>query len=828
MSSAKPGLGRPAGTGPGNETGKESGGARSSSVNDAAGPGHADLELRIGKAIALRKAGDLEGSISEFLKLHERFPERARIAEGLIESCRAGAPLAVSLGIVQGVLKAAPDHRSALIARVDIAARRLDTDGALRFLEEALAALPADRSLRVRRCTLLRSVGQLGEAEVCLARLDAADTAVRLEGIQLDLALHRFEAAKASVRALRRAEPDDPGLAAEAVRVLQVAGALEEARRCAERAREVWPAEARIAASLIRCHLLAAGGERDAAELLEALPEDLASHPAVRSAAVVLALRVGDVAKADALVLQRGAEDRRAAALPSIAVVRGRLKVALAAGLESRFAERILGELRSAVEESAAVLAPDLRARFELETAAATGDWPRVARLTAALRESQPRDLDLVLLAARAAFESGDPAAAEGDLARVLQQNPHHPPARKLREALDLVTGRVSDYLDGRYDKLSYRNTNFVGDHLGLVSDLFTLDQPDRATACLDSCHAFVEPRSKVRASLRFWSEAARGGAADEEERDEEAEAGEAGEGETAPLAAEIAEEDVARLLDFDDQTIATGPDLREEALLAWHLCREKPESFEEWRRIAFRATNANNLISRDPRISGRIRRWLAPVDLRPLEPWLAAGDPLLLVSSHSGPRVMDRLDELIPELFYVVRTLRSLPAYDSLNGSVVRIGSRFEEVAARVFRALRQGKRAYFVADAPIGLARRGRSATAANGTLFGVPCGLVNSVPKLSRGLGIPSFWVQPVWREGRIVLEIERLPQAAPEEDDQAWCDRWAQAYLDRLGHLMSSAPENVLLNAPMWRYLLLKGKGRELPLSADGSASQGAGI
>lgn len=819
MSSAKSGSGRPAGAGLAN--GK--GGARPSTVIDAADADHHDMELRIGKGIALRKAGDLEESISEFLALRESFPERSRITEGLIESCRAGAPLAVSLGIVQEVLKAIPDHRSALIARVDIAARRLDADTALRFLDEALPAFPAELSLRLRRCSLLRSLGRLGESEAQLAGLDAKEPAVRLEGVRLDLALHRFEAAKTSVRELRRAEPDDPGLAAETVRMLQAAGALEEARDCAERAREAWPAEARIAALLIRCHLHAAGGEREAAELFEALSEDMASHPAVRSAAVVMALRRGDYAKADELVLQRGAEGRRAGGLPSIAVVRGRLKVALAAGLESRYAERILGELRSALEQSAPVLAPELRARLELETAAATGNWPCVARLAAALRRRQPRDLDLALFAARSAFEAGRPAQAEEDLAPILHHNPHHAAARKLREALDLVQGRVSDYIRRRQEKLSYGNTNFIGDHLGLVSDLLTLDQPDRAIACLNSCHAFAEPGSKVQASLRFWSEAMRGNAPDEAEGEEEERLGE----EPWPLSAEIAEEDVARVLDFGDRSIATGPDLREEALLAWHLCRERPESFEEWRRIAFRATNANNLISRDPRISGRIRRWFAPVDLSALEPRLAAGEPLLLVSSHSGPRVMDILDELIPGLFYVVRAARSLPAYDSLNGSVVRIGRHFEEVAARVFRSLRQGERAYFVADAPIGLARRGRPATAANGTLFGVPCGLVNTVPKLSRGLDIPSFWVQPVWREGRIVVEIEPLPRAAYEEDDQAWCDRWAQAYLDRLGRLMSSAPQNLQLNAPMWRYLLLKGKGRELDPSGTGLVRQAAG-
>ncbi|MEQ9126375.1 MAG: hypothetical protein RIM80_27845, partial [Alphaproteobacteria bacterium] len=108
--------------------------------------------------------------------------------------------------------------------------------------------------------------------------------------------------------------------------------------------------------------------------------------------------------------------------------------------------------------------------------------------------------------------------------------------------------------------------------------------------------------------------------------------------------------------------------------------------------------------------------------------------------------------------------------------------------------------------------LVRRGKPGGAAHGRIFGAPCAIVDTVPKLSQGLRVPSFWIQPMWRGDSIVVEIAALPTADPGEPSQEWRDRWAQAYLGKVEAVMRSAPENQNLTAGLWRYLLLMGEGK----------------
>lgn len=92
-----------------------------------------------------------------------------------------------------------------------------------------------------------------------------------------------------------------------------------------------------------------------------------------------------------------------------------------------------------------------------------------------------------------------------------------------------------------------------------------------------------------------------------------------------------------------------------------------------------------------------------------------------------------------------------------------------------------------------------------------------------KLSQEMGIPRSWAQARRRDGYIKIEVGQLPVAAPGEAKQFWCDRWAQAYLDKVADMMASAPENQNLNSPMWRYLLLAGAGRQSPCSGQEGVS-----
>jgi tetratricopeptide (TPR) repeat protein len=68
---------------------------------------------------------------------------------------------------------------------------------------------------------------------------------------------------------------------------------------------------------------------------------------------------------------------------------------------------------------------------------------------------------------------------------------------------------------------------------------------------------------------------------------------------------------------------------------------------------------------------------------------------------------------------------------------------------------------------------------------------------VPRLIWKLGAASVWWQALWRDGRIAIETERLPEPQPDETVELWCSRWADAYLERVARVMRGRPENLNL-------------------------------
>ena len=76
---------------------------------------------------------------------------------------------------------------------------------------------------------------------------------------------------------------------------------------------------------------------------------------------------------------------------------------------------------------------------------------------------------------------------------------------------------------------------------------------------------------------------------------------------------------------------------------------------------------------------------------------------------------------------------------------------------------------------------------------------------VPKLLRRYGAPSFWCCPLWRDGRIVIELARLPDPVDGEPLHEWCRRWFAAYLPRLEAVMRGRPENLVLFAGIWGHV-----------------------
>ena len=73
---------------------------------------------------------------------------------------------------------------------------------------------------------------------------------------------------------------------------------------------------------------------------------------------------------------------------------------------------------------------------------------------------------------------------------------------------------------------------------------------------------------------------------------------------------------------------------------------------------------------------------------------------------------------------------------------------------------------------------------------------------VPKLIQRYGLPSFWCCPLWRNKRIMIELERLPDPTQDEPRHLWSQRWFAAYLKKLEAVMRGRPENLSLYAGIW--------------------------
>jgi tetratricopeptide (TPR) repeat protein len=80
---------------------------------------------------------------------------------------------------------------------------------------------------------------------------------------------------------------------------------------------------------------------------------------------------------------------------------------------------------------------------------------------------------------------------------------------------------------------------------------------------------------------------------------------------------------------------------------------------------------------------------------------------------------------------------------------------------------------------------------------------------VPRLAAKHRTTSVWCQPLWRGGRIVLEIDRLPDPEDGEPSEQWCRRWCEAYLAKLEPIMRGAPQNLNLGPGIWLNARRKG-------------------
>ena len=69
----------------------------------------------------------------------------------------------------------------------------------------------------------------------------------------------------------------------------------------------------------------------------------------------------------------------------------------------------------------------------------------------------------------------------------------------------------------------------------------------------------------------------------------------------------------------------------------------------------------------------------------------------------------------------------------------------------------------------------------------------------------MGVPSVVYAPRWENGRVAYTLEMLPAANPDEDAQAYSQRWQKAYFERLREHLATEPENLRLSGGIWRHV-----------------------
>jgi tetratricopeptide (TPR) repeat protein len=145
---------------------------------------------------------------------------------------RVCGDMAAADRIFAGILENTPDHRGALLNRIDLALRAGDIDAALERCEAALAFFPADLQVQRKRAKSLVRAGRAMEAATELERLSQAspgDMGLLIERAHVQLALGAFDAAENLFDEVLQRQPDNDAALLGKVTVAEKRGDLETA-----------------------------------------------------------------------------------------------------------------------------------------------------------------------------------------------------------------------------------------------------------------------------------------------------------------------------------------------------------------------------------------------------------------------------------------------------------------------------------------------------------------------------------------------------------------------------------------------------------------------
>jgi Flp pilus assembly protein TadD len=171
----------------------------------------------------------------------------------------------------------------------------------------------------------------------------------------------------------------------------------------------------------------------------------------------------------------------------------------------------------------------------------------------------------------------------------------------------------------------------------------------------------------------------------------------------------------------------------------------------------------------------------------------------LILASAHIGAMFAG---PLALELLGVrARWLASTPSVARTNyaRSLISTSDQDEmQVAKSFMQSLRQGYAVVAAVDGAINLG-------APRIPFEGQEITYSNFAARTAHRLRVPSMFCAPFWRDGRIDFVLERLPDAEEGEEEEAFGDRWREAFLRSLRRFLGGSPENLRLSGGIWRHI-----------------------
>ncbi|MBN8293703.1 tetratricopeptide repeat protein [Rhodobacter sp. NTK016B] len=680
--------------------------------------------------------------------------------------------------VLADLLRDFPDERDVVMQGLAQARAALNHNAAFDLCERGLRQWPSETRFAREKVAALLAMGNLVTAQEALDTLALPDADLR---IRLLIELRRFDEARERVRAL----PDKQALERDRfeAKILQAeerteaAFALLDRRYKKRQTPELAPLLMGLLSNLQR--------PDEAQSFAECLPASVSQTPAMIFARADILRLKGDVDAWSAMIVRAAKDGMRV--LP---VVRRLVSTAVQWGIGTPHFHRIIARLDGLLADLAPRLPDTTLTLLRLNRAFGLGDWDTVLALSGQACITAPRDLTLAAMRARALAETGDLDGAVAVCDQILAQAPTMSAVIELRLALHLAQ---RDAPAGA----AFLSAKLMRDELALTLRLAQHLQFTGQTDILRS----VVARQIARAGddtprwLRSLSDVFEGTDT----------AGPPG-FQTYPVYEPLSPEDAAALMDPASGNLAGSDLFLAEAATLWRL-QNKPEALRHsWMRQALRATHASRTVA---------TRSTAPESLVPyrtsdafstLKERLDNREPCLLASTHFGPH--NRLT-VAPELSNLTYLMQDGPRHPELEKQYSLIRAVESNPAAQIIKALRARQSLIATPDFPAEMRWKAEFRSDATALLFGLPCQLIDTIPKLAHAMHYPVFWIQQAFRNNEIVVEVRRMSDPEPDEPLAAYQERWAQEYLDLLAEIMTSDPRNQNLYAPLTRFLAARG-------------------